>query len=100
MIAYREQQYLEQLKELQRTNSTISQLDEEIQRIEVIVNDALKEYYFYVGRRCTYKSPITKEIKSAIITKVCHFCKNDVVVRIEYPNLGFDTVWLRELKFK
>ena len=98
MNAYKEQQYLEKLKELQKMYS-FAQLDEEIQRVEDIVNNALKEYYFYVGRRCTYKSPITKEVRSAIVTKVCHFSTRGVVVRIEYHNSGFDTVWLRELVF-
>ena len=98
MNAYKEQQYLEKLKELQKVYS-FAQLDEEIQRVEGIINNALKEYYFYVGRRCTYKSQITKKVRSAIITKVCHFSARGVVVRIEYDNLGFDTVWLRELVF-
>lgn len=98
MNAYKEQQYLEKLKELQKIYS-FSQLDEEIQRVEGIVNNALKEYYCYVGKKCTYKSPITKEVRSAIITKVCHFSTRDVVVRIEYHPFGFDRVWLRELVF-
>lgn len=98
MNAYKEQQYLEKLKELQKTYS-FTQLDEEIQRIESIVNNTLKEYYCYVGKKCIYKSPITKKVRSAVITEVCHFSARDVVVRIDYFPFGFDRVWLRELVF-
>lgn len=98
MNAYREQQYLEKLKELQKVYS-FAQLDEEVQRVDDIVNNALKEYNSYIGRKCTYKSLITKKVRSAIITKVCHFSARGVVVRIEYDNLGFDTVWIDELVF-
>ena len=98
MNAYREQQYLEKLKELQKMYS-FTQLDEEIQRVEDIVNNALKEYNSYVGRKCTYKSIITKKVRPAVITKICHFSTRGVVVRIEYDNLGFDIVWIDELVF-
>jgi hypothetical protein len=63
MNAYREQQYLEKLKELQKMYP-FAQLDEEIQRVEDIVNNALKEYNSYVGMKCTHKSIITKKINN------------------------------------
>ncbi len=100
MNAYKEQEYVKELKKVKNTYP-MAQLDEEIQRVENIISSALKEFECYIGKQGTYTTIFRKETRPIIITKIEWFSSEDVIVRIEYQDRpGFDNVYLKEVKLE